>query len=337
MIGFAALLVLVAALLIYYFLKNKKDKNLEQNFEIKKQEVFTELKHKRMLFQQELYHDYDIEKQQLIQKLTDLNNQILQKQENVDIQIENLDNDLVEYRNSIQQERNKIIKEHQEKVIDEDRNYTERLKQIENNYKLKVQDLQQELEDFKNNVEDQKKVVLEELQKYQEKQNELVRYYKKEEEDKEKQNFYKIQLNDNEVKDIVQLKQLSRSFSKPEVLLKLIYEVYYKSKMEELFKRVLLDYKDKGGIYKITNINNQKTYIGKTVKFLDRWRTHAKRGCGIERIAGKLYDAMFEEGLENFTWEVIKVCEKEEQGEEEKYWINYFKSDEYGYNSKKGG
>ena len=320
MIGFAALLVLVAALLIYYFLKNKKDKNLEQNFEIKKQEVFTELKHKRMLFQQELYHDYDIEKQQLIQKLTDLNNQILQKQENVDTQIENLDNDLVEYRNSIQQERNKIIKEHQEKVIDEDRNYTERLKNIENNYKLKVQELQQELQDFKNNVEDQKKVVLEELQKYQ-----------------EKQNFYRVQLSDVEIKDINQLKQLSQSFSKPEVLLKLIYEVYYKSKMEELFKRVLLDYKDKGGIYKITNINNQKTYIGKTVKFLDRWRTHAKRGCGIERIAGKLYDAMFEEGLENFTWEVIKVCSKEEQSTEEKYWIDYFKSDEYGYNSKKGG
>ena len=82
--------------------------------------------------------------------------------------------------------------------------------------------------------------------------------------------------------------------------------------MEELFSRILGDKKNSGGIYKITNINNEKIYIGKTVKFLDRWRTHAKRGCNIERISGKLYDAMFEEGLENFSFEIVEVCPKEE-------------------------
>lgn len=121
--------------------------------------------------------------------------------------------------------------------------------------------------------------------------------------------------------DIVKLKDLSVAFSKPEVLYKIIYEMYYKAKMEELFKRVLGDLKDKGGIYKITNINNGKAYVGKTTEFLSRFRTHAKRGCGLERIAGQIYDAMFKEGLENFTWEVIENCPKEKQTEREKYWI----------------
>ena len=82
--------------------------------------------------------------------------------------------------------------------------------------------------------------------------------------------------------------------------------------MEEMFKRVLGENKDKGGIYKITNINNNKVYIGKTTNFLTRWRTHAKRGCGIERIKGQLYDAMFEDGIENYMWEIVEVCPKKE-------------------------
>ena len=79
--------------------------------------------------------------------------------------------------------------------------------------------------------------------------------------------------------------------------------------MEDLFKRVLGKNADKGGIYKITN-SNGKVYIGKTVKFIERWRTHAKRGCNIERMNGILYEAMFEEGLENFSFEIVEICDK---------------------------
>jgi hypothetical protein len=49
---------------------------------------------------------------------------------------------------------------------------------------------------------------------------------------------------------------LALNFSKPNVIYKLLYEVYYKAKIEELFKRVLGDKATKGGIYKITNISN---------------------------------------------------------------------------------
>ena len=103
-----------------------------------------------------------------------------------------------------------------------------------------------------------------------------------------------------------------------------------------MFKRVLGDKKESGGIYKITNINNNKVYIGKTTNFISRWRTHAKRGCGLERISGQLYDAMFEDGLENYMWEIVEVCQKEEQTQKEKDWIRFYKSNEYGYNQKVG-
>lgn len=154
---------------------------------------------------------------------------------------------------------------------------------------------------------------------------------------KQKQDFYHISLNDVEKRDVVQLKKLALEFSKPEIIFKLLYEVYYKNRLEELFKRVIGDNKGKGGIYKITNIENQKVYIGRTVDYLSRWRTHAKRGCNIERISGQLYDAMFTEGLENFTFEIVEVCDKDEQAAKEKYWIQFYHSDLYGYNGNKGG
>lgn len=45
---------------------------------------------------------------------------------------------------------------------------------------------------------------------------------------------------------------------------------------------------------------------------------------------------MMEEGLENFTFEKIEVCDKEKQVEREKYWIEFYHGDSYGYNQKIG-
>lgn len=157
----------------------------------------------------------------------------------------------------------------------------------------------------------------------------------KDEEAKKQQDFYHISLSAAAQEDVAKLKNLAINFSQPEVIYKLMYDIFYKKRMEDLFKRVLGKNADKGGIYKITN-SNGKVYIGKTVKFLERWRTHAKRGCNIERISGILYEAMFEEGLENFSFEIVEICDKAAQTEKEKYWIEFYQSDKWGYNLRKG-
>jgi len=43
------------------------------------------------------------------------------------------------------------------------------------------------------------------------------------------------------------------------------------------------------------------------------------------------------DGVENFSFEVLEECERSKLNEEEIYWINYYKSQEYGYNMTKGG
>ena len=91
----------------------------------------------------------------------------------------------------------------------------------------------------------------------------------------------------------------------------------------------------KTGIYKITNTLNQKVYIGKAINIAERWKQHIKRALGAEPMTqNKLYPAMAEDGVWNFTFEIVEVCEKAQLGEREQYWQKFFGAKEYGYSMK---
>lgn len=225
----------------------------------------------------------------------------------------------------------------EEKIKAEEQFLHSNLSALQADYKDKAQELETSFFQYSEQINGKREALQKEIEEYEAHQKQIIARFKEDEEKRQQADFYRVKINAAEKADIVKLKELALTFSKPEALYKLIYEVYYKTRLEELFKRILGDNKDKGGIYKITNINSQKVYIGRTVKFSERFRTHSKRGCGIERISGKLYDEMMDAGLENFTWEVIEVCPKEQQNEREKYWIKFYNSDSYGYNSTKGG
>ena len=41
---------------------------------------------------------------------------------------------------------------------------------------------------------------------------------------------------------------------------------------------------------------------------------------------------MQEDGLENFTWEVLEECKSNELNEKEKFYIELYQADKFGYN-----
>lgn len=92
------------------------------------------------------------------------------------------------------------------------------------------------------------------------------------------------------------------------------------------------------GIYKITNILNNKCYIGQSIDIKIRWIQHIYEGKR-NNPKGKLYSAIFKEGIENFSFEVIEECFLDEKilNEKERYWIEYYNAFNEGYNSTKGG
>ena len=90
------------------------------------------------------------------------------------------------------------------------------------------------------------------------------------------------------------------------------------------------------GIYKITNLKTQESYIGKSTNIKTRWTNHIKTALGLDGMARtKIHSAMKEYGIDNFTFEVLEECTKENYSEKEKYWINFYETNIYGYNIKK--
>ena len=91
------------------------------------------------------------------------------------------------------------------------------------------------------------------------------------------------------------------------------------------------------GIYKITNKNNNKSYIGQSIHVEKRLSEH-KSPYNHKREHNKLlYKAFFKHGIENFSFEVIEECDKEELDVREEYWISYYDSYKNGYNATVGG
>lgn len=88
------------------------------------------------------------------------------------------------------------------------------------------------------------------------------------------------------------------------------------------------------GIYKITNILNNKCYIGQSINIERRWEEHLYRNthCTFLRYAIAKY------GKDAFTFEVLEECSQNQLNEREQYWIKYYNSyGENGYNLTMGG
>lgn len=157
---------------------------------------------------------------------------------------------------------------------------------------------------------------------------------KRAEEMKTAKDFYRIQLNDIDVEEIKALRSIEHLLRDKEPLNKIIWKCYYEKPTTDLIGRVI------GGgihtgIYKITEIETGKCYVGQAANLADRWKQHIKRGVGADApTRNKLYPAMIAAGPENFTFEVIEECTRALLDEREDYWQDYFKAKEFGYSIK---
>lgn len=88
------------------------------------------------------------------------------------------------------------------------------------------------------------------------------------------------------------------------------------------------------GIYKITNQINNKCYIGQSINIERRFKEHKN----TNRTSKYLHRAINKYGIDNFKFEIIETCSKEQLSDREKYWIKYYNSlKPYGYNLTDGG
>lgn len=158
----------------------------------------------------------------------------------------------------------------------------------------------------------------------------------REREKEENQQFYILNIPKTSIEDIDFLNSIKSRLHDPVILSKLIWTQYYQKELKLLCSRVLQKEKITG-IYKITNTKTQEAYIGQSVDIVKRWTDHIKCGLGINASAtNKLYNAMKQYGVHNFTFELMEECKKEELNEKEAFWIGMYQTNTLGYNITAG-
>lgn len=90
------------------------------------------------------------------------------------------------------------------------------------------------------------------------------------------------------------------------------------------------------GIYKIESLIDHKVYIGQSIDIEARWAAHCYAARG-NKDQYPLHVAMRTQGVENFSYEIIETCAREELDEKEIAWIEYYDSYRNGYNGTPGG
>ena len=235
-----------------------------------------------------------------------------------------------------------------QRQVDEKIKDYEQLRLTQINHSLELEEkrkqelLQRQLDDFIASAAETKKSVNDEIEElkllledYKSKRDLINQAIVHEKEIHEQQDFYRIVLSESDKEDIQILNTIEMRLHSREALYKLIYDVFYKKPLDDMLNRVL-EGKEFCGIYRITNLKTNESYIGKSTNIKNRFKQHIRTAIGLDGVARtKIHGAMKEYGIDNFSFEVLEKCTKETYSEREKYWINFYETNVYGYNIQK--
>lgn len=250
--------------------------------------------------------------------------------ETIDIQFKNIESKIADLNREYQEKQQMIadIEKSAEKAFDEKTEW------LEKDFNRRKQEIENQVSEYSKLFEEEKAKLETELQILKDTRDAAVEAWRKEEEIKANQDYYRLDIAEDEQQDIALLENIKTSFSHPRVIAKLIWQSYYQPLAKKKFPMIIGEHKT--GIYKITNTQNTMCYIGQCVDFYKRWCDHAKFACGLDTPTNnKLYKAMRSYGLDNFTFEVLQECSNGDLDKTEAYYIELYNSVNFGYNSKK--
>jgi group I intron endonuclease len=86
------------------------------------------------------------------------------------------------------------------------------------------------------------------------------------------------------------------------------------------------------GIYKITNKNNGKFYLGSSKNLIERWNKHQSKLKNNSHVNPKLQHAWNYHGKDAFEFTILEHVSEEKLYEREQYYLDTFKPYLIGYN-----
>lgn len=311
------LCIIVIAATFYYRVKYNKItalQNLNQKIRYR-QDTLTEVEQElsEALTTASMYQTLNFEKKEELTKLeTDISAKTAE--------LKALSASLQTVRDSNEIEKAKICEEFAEKI-------QELNTQHQTLMRLKNEEVKNELAQMDAKLENERHKYLSVIETVQRSQS-----------DEEKDLNRHIQISSTDRSDInYLLNHVAEELRNPDILYKLIWSEYIQKKANEMLDYILPS-RECSGIYKITNDRTKQAYIGRSTSVRKRLTDHIKSSVGISTIADqRVHQAMRDEGIWNFTFELIEECSKEQLSEREKYYINFFSTEKLGYNQKAGG
>ena len=226
-------------------------------------------------------------------------------------------------QNSFDKEIDNISIQLEQARIQAGKDYAETLKEAMLDFQTKIDECKRTLSNLK-----------EQLQFQQNNVDVAIEAAKRKLEIENKKDFYRICLSKEDREEIARLREVLPYLRDKTPLNKVIYKVYYERPLTDMLGRVVGN-TPKTGIYKITSTITGMCYVGQAANIADRWKQHVKRGVGAEDwTQNKLYPAMYGDGVETFTFEIIEECDRSQLNEREDYWQEYFHAKDFGYSIK---
>ena len=319
---FIVLITWVIALFLIFKYKNLIKDTLHLNIKIKDVNKQLEDKNNNLKKQHE---ELQFKKDQLQENIKTINELI--KEESV--KLTDLQQNIILVSNT-QKELSQNAFENYCEILD--KSYQEK----EEEYDAHILLLKQSYQHLQDNLIKQTEIEKAELDKIKATRIAAQEAQLKEKEIKEKISFYCLSIKQTDLDDIRIIERIKTQLHNPRILSMLIWSTYFQKPMTNLCNNII-GTEIKSGIYKITNQKTNLCYIGQAVDLARRWKDHAKCGLGIDTPASnKLYQSMIEDGIWNFSFEVLEECPREQLNEKEKYYINLYDSKNYGYNVTKG-
>lgn len=328
---------------VYYIYKEYKIKkkygNLEAQykswFEKEKEDINKQLEEKRVELQnQEKQIDTIIQKEkELIQEKLDKFKNLEYNKINIEIQ---------DFKNKKEQEIleqiNNLSSQKQQEI--NDLFWKSNLEYQEQKEKLRFDLLHQEEENLKyiNNLLENKQTLISEIEDYKQKRKAINEAIRREEEVENEIDYHRIILSDMDKEDINYLLSIEEKIHNKDLLHKLIWSEYLQKPFNQMINNIFGSNVPKNVIYCIENYTTHKKYIGKTsAEVSKRWTEHIKSSLNIGGIKKqKIHEALFKH-WDEYTFSILEVVTKETLNEKEKYYISFFETDKYGFNSKSGG
>ena len=221
----------------------------------------------------------------------------------------------------------KIEQENQKKIQSLNLLYEKQQQDLEKIYNEYKQMYSNELEEYETQVKEWKAKITA--------INEQIRH---EEELQNSINYHRIQLSNSDKEDIQYLLSIEENIHNKQLLYKLIWSEYLQKPFNKMINDCFGARVPKNVIYCIEQIDLKKKYIGKTsAEVSKRWTDHIKNSLNIGTIKRQpIHEALYK-NWDNFTFSILEEVKDEKLGDREKFYINFFQTDKYGFNIKSGG